>query len=56
MSTSLSPLLRGASATELGIGSQEKTVYIQYPDPGPPYTKGETVPFKLKKERVETRT
>lgn len=51
MTTLLSAFLHGASATELGIGSQENTGYIQCPDPGPPCTKGGNVLFKLEKEK-----
>ena len=50
MTTLLSAFLHGASAPELGIGSQEKICYIQCPDPDPPCTKGGTVLFKLKQE------
>jgi len=49
----LSAFLHGASATELGIGSQETIGYIQCPDPGPPCTKGGTVLFKLKQEIIQ---
>jgi len=51
MTTLLSAFLHGASAKELGIGSQENIGYIQCPDPGPPCTKGGTVLFKLKREQ-----
>jgi len=50
MTTLLSAFLHGSSATELGIGSQKTIGYIHCPDPCPPYTKGGTVFFKLKKE------
>ena len=50
MTTLFSAFIHGSSATELGIGSQENIGYIQCPDPGPPYTKGGTVLFKLKRE------
>jgi uncharacterized repeat protein (TIGR04076 family) len=53
MTTFLSAFLHGTSALELGIGSEEDVGYLQCPDPGPPYTKGGTVLFKLK--RVATK-
>jgi uncharacterized repeat protein (TIGR04076 family) len=53
MTTLLSAFLHGTSALELDIGSEEEVGYLQCPDPGPPYTKGGTVLFKLK--RVETK-
>lgn len=53
MSTLLSAFLHGSSATELGIGSEETIGYLQCPDPGPPYTKGGTVLFELKREATE---
>jgi len=38
MSTLLCALLHGASATELGMGSEEDVGYLQCPDLGPPFT------------------
>jgi uncharacterized repeat protein (TIGR04076 family) len=49
MTTLLSAVLYGTSALELGMGSEEDVDYLQCPDPGPPYTKGETFLFKLKR-------
>jgi uncharacterized repeat protein (TIGR04076 family) len=47
--TFLQALARGYSAKKLGIGSKDDEGYVQCPDPGPPYTSGGTVIFKLKK-------
>jgi uncharacterized repeat protein (TIGR04076 family) len=49
--TLLSAFSHGSSAIELGIGSSEDIGYLQCPDPGPPYTKGGTVIFELRRER-----
>ena len=49
MSTILSALLHGTSAKELGIGETEDIGYLQCPDPGPPYTKGGTVLFEIRR-------
>jgi uncharacterized repeat protein (TIGR04076 family) len=49
MTTLLSAFLNGTSALKLGIGSEEDYGFLQCPDPGPPYTKGGTVLFKLKR-------
>ena len=45
--TFIQALARGYSAKELGIGPTDDLGYAQCPDPGPPYTKGGTVIFKL---------
>jgi len=52
MSTLLSTLLHGRSAVDLGIGPEPDVSYIQCPDPGPPYTKGGTVVFELKRQII----
>ena len=48
MATLISAFLHGASALDLGIGSEEDAGYLQCPDPGPPSTPGGTVLFNLK--------
>ncbi|MGQ9597667.1 MAG: TIGR04076 family protein [Thermoproteota archaeon] len=53
-STLLSAFLHGVSAVELGIGDREDAGYLQCPDPGPPYTKGGTVIFELRRKPLET--
>ena len=53
MSTLLPAFLHGASASELGIGSEENIGYLQCPDPVSPYSKGGTVLFELKREAME---
>jgi len=50
VSTFLSAFVRGSSAIELGIGNEEDIGYLQCPDPGPPYTRGGTVMFELRRE------
>jgi len=50
MLTFLVPLLKGISASELGIGKEEAIGYVQCPDPGTPYTCGGTVVFELKRK------
>ena len=52
MLTLLMPFLKGFSAKDLGIGSEEDTGYVQCPDPGKPYTCGGTVVFELKRLSV----
>jgi len=52
MLTLLSPFLKGVSAKELGIGSEDDIGYIQCPDPGKPYTCGGTVIFELKRSEI----
>jgi len=51
--TLLSAFMHGASAVELGIGDREDVGYLQCPDPGPPYTKGGTVVFELRRKPLE---
>jgi len=51
-STLLSAFLRGTSAKDLGIGIEPDRGYVQCPDPGPPYTKGGTVIFELKRQII----
>lgn len=53
MSTLLSAFLHGSSAKDLGMGSNDDIGYLQCPDPGPPCTKGGTVVFELRRERIE---
>jgi len=52
MLTLLSPFLKGVSARELGIGSEDNVGYVQCPDPGRPYTCGGTVVFEVRREPV----
>ena len=52
MLTFLVPFLKGVSAKTLGIGEKDDIGYIQCPDPGKPYTKGGTVIFELKREKI----
>jgi len=54
MLTLLSPFLKGVSARELGIGSEDDVGYLQCPDPGKPYTCGGTVVFELRRRQVES--
>ncbi|MEM1674089.1 MAG: TIGR04076 family protein [Candidatus Bathyarchaeia archaeon] len=49
MMSLLSAFSHGASARDLGIGSRDDEGYVQCPDPGPPYTDGGTVVFRLKR-------
>lgn len=49
MLTLLSAFIHGLPARDLGIGGEEDVGYIQCPDPGPPYTKGGTVTFELRR-------
>jgi len=53
MATLLSAFMKGYSAKLLGIGDRDDIGYVQCPDPGPPYTRGGTVIFELKREVVE---
>ncbi|MHA1617054.1 MAG: TIGR04076 family protein [Candidatus Njordarchaeales archaeon] len=50
MASLLSAFSHGASARDLGIGEEKNIGYLQCPDPGPPYTRGGTVVFELKRE------
>ena len=52
-STLLSAFIHGSSAIKLGIGNRDDIGYLQCPDPGPPYTKGGTVVFELRREPLE---
>lgn len=52
MSTLLLPFLKGVSAKDLGIGSEDGVGYVQCPDPGKPYTDGGTVVFELRREKL----
>ena len=49
MQTFIQALARGFSAKLLGIGKTDDEGYVQCPDPGPPYTKGGKVIFKIKR-------
>jgi uncharacterized repeat protein (TIGR04076 family) len=53
MITILTPFLKGVSARNLGIGDKDDVGYLQCPDPGQPYTRGGTVIFELRRERIE---
>ena len=53
MLTMLVPLSRGVSFKELGLAKEEgETGYLQCLDPGEPYTKGGTVIFEIRRERL----
>jgi len=52
MLTLLMPFIKGTPAKTLGIGEEDDIGYIQCPDPGKPYTKGGTVIFELRRERI----
>ncbi|MEM1546030.1 MAG: TIGR04076 family protein [Candidatus Methanomethylicia archaeon] len=52
MLTLISAFIHGLSAKDLGIGSEDDIGYIQCPDPGPPYTKGGTVIFELRRLKI----
>lgn len=45
----LSAFSHGTSARGLGMGSRDDERYVQCPDPEPPYTKGGTIVFRLKR-------
>ncbi|MEM1983279.1 MAG: TIGR04076 family protein [Sulfolobales archaeon] len=53
MSSLLLPFLKGVSARELGIGTEDDVGYVQCPDPGRPYTTGGTVVFELRREKID---
>ena len=53
MLTLLSAFAHGTSAIDLGIGEKEDLGYLKCPDPGPPHTKGGTVLFELRREKIE---
>lgn len=53
ISTLLSAFLHGSSAIHLGISAQENIGFLQCPDCGPPYTRGGTVIFELKRELIK---
>jgi len=47
------PLSRGVGFRELGLAKEEPEVgYVQCLDPGPPYTSGGTVVFKIEREKI----
>jgi uncharacterized repeat protein (TIGR04076 family) len=47
------PLSRGVSFKELGLAKIEEEVgYVQCLDPGPPYTSGGTVVFRIEREKI----
>ena len=51
MLSELVPLARGASFKDLGLAKEEGNVgYVQFLDPGPPYTAVGTVIFEIKRE------
>ncbi|MEM1672933.1 MAG: TIGR04076 family protein [Archaeoglobaceae archaeon] len=50
MSSLLLPFLKGVSARELGIGTEDDVGYVQYPDSGRSYTTGGTVISELMRE------
>jgi len=49
MLTLLSPFIKGVSAKELGIGSEDDIGYIKCPNPRKPYAYGGTVIFELRR-------
>lgn len=52
MLSMITALSHGVSFKELGLAHNESDVgYIQCLDPGPPYTSGGTVIFKIRRER-----
>ena len=53
MQTFVQALARGFSAKTLGIGRSDDEGYVQCPDPGPPYTSGGTVIFKIRRIKVD---
>ena len=53
MQTFIQALARGFSARTLGIGDRDDEGYVQCPDPGPPYTKGGTVIFRIRRVPLE---
>jgi uncharacterized repeat protein (TIGR04076 family) len=51
MLSMLIPLARGVSFRDLGLAKEEHNVgYIQCLDPGPPYTRGGTVLFEIRRK------
>ncbi len=46
------PLSRGVRFKELGLAKEEEVGYVQCLDPGPPYTSGGTVVFKIEREKI----
>lgn len=54
MLTFIMPFSKGVSAKSLGIGDKDDVGYVQCPDPGDPYTRGGTVIFELRRERIGT--
>lgn len=53
ISTLLVSFLKGVSARELSIGNRDDVGYVQCPDPGGPYTRGGTVIFELRREKID---
>jgi len=51
MPSLLLPFLKGVSARELDIGTEDDVGYVQYPDSGRSYTTGGTVISELKERR-----
>lgn len=47
MSSIIYAITHGAGMKQIGIGINDKEGYIQCPDPGPPYTDGGAVLFKI---------
>ena len=47
MSGILMELKGGASPRDLGIGPDNRTAFVACPDPGPPYTMGGRVVFRI---------
>lgn len=53
MLTLLTPFLKGISAKDLGMGSEDDLGYVQCPDAGKPHTRGGTVVFELKRVAIQ---
>ena len=56
MLTLLMPFLKDVHADQPGISSEKDIDYVQYPDPGKPYTCGGTVIFGLERKVVNERS
>jgi uncharacterized repeat protein (TIGR04076 family) len=53
MISMITALSRGISFKELGLATKEGNVgYVQCLDPGGPYTKGGTVVFEIRREKI----
>lgn len=54
---SMAPILyaasRGVSLKDIGIGESDDTGFLTCPDPGPPYTPGGSVLFRIERIRLK---